>query len=101
MKSDKAVEQLLNINRETFNHFAEQQQIEDERLLELTSRDDTLRRNDILNAMQATIEKEAANFKRYDHDREETTRSVLIEYAFLFLSDYKKKYAKALIKVFN
>lgn len=79
VKADLAITQLLNLNRETFKQFAQQQQIEDERLLLITTPSEDLRRNDILEAMQAMLEKEAANFKQYDKNREETTRTVLLE----------------------
>lgn len=79
INSDLAITQLLNLNKETFTHFAEQQQIEDERLLLLTTNNEDLRRNDVLEAMQQMLEKEAANFKQYDKNREETTRSVLVQ----------------------
>lgn len=70
---------MLNVNREILNHFAEQQRIEDEHLLVLTTQNDSLRKNDILEAMQALLEKEAANYKRYDQNREETTHTVLVQ----------------------
>lgn len=76
--ADIAIKQLLTLNAEPQTELLEQEKLEEERLLAAVNRyNETLRKDDILVAMQDILEQETAKFKQFDESRIETAQSIL------------------------
>ncbi|XP_050311720.1 E3 ubiquitin-protein ligase LRSAM1-like isoform X2 [Anthonomus grandis grandis] len=76
--ADLAINNLLMLNKEPTSQLLEKEREEEERLLEAVNRyNETLRKDDILAAMQDILKQETEAFNKFDRDRIETSRSIL------------------------
>ncbi|GLV42561.1 Sur-8 [Carabus blaptoides fortunei] len=78
IKADLAITNLLDLMREPMSQLLEHELQEEQKLLAAAAKHNcNLRRNDVLDAMQNLLQEETERFKEYDHNREETARSIL------------------------
>lgn len=76
--SDIAIQQLLALSNEPLLQLLEQEQQEEAKILAAANKyNESLRKNDILIAMKDLIEEETQQFKEFDRNRIETTRTIL------------------------
>ncbi|KAJ8934740.1 hypothetical protein NQ318_022812 [Aromia moschata] len=76
--ADISIKQLLTLSNEPLGQLLEQERLEEERLLAAVNRyNETLRKDDILAAMEDILEQEAKKFREFDECRIETSRSIL------------------------
>ncbi|CAG9854751.1 unnamed protein product [Phyllotreta striolata] len=76
--ADIAIKQLLVISREPLGQLLEQERLEEEKLLSAINRyNETLRKEDILSAMQEILAQEALKFKEFDQNRMEVSKSIM------------------------
>ncbi|KAJ8919764.1 hypothetical protein NQ315_006293 [Exocentrus adspersus] len=77
--ADLAIKQLLSLSREPLAQLLEQEKQEEERLLAAVSRynNETLRKDDILAAMQEILGQEAEKFKEFHESRLESSKTIL------------------------
>lgn len=86
MKADLAITNLLDVMREPMSHLLERELQEEQKLLAAAAKHNcNLRRNDVLDAMRNLLQEETERFKEYDHNREETARSILSLYVHTYL----------------
>lgn len=77
-----AIKQLLTLNKEPLAQLLEQEKQEEERLMSAVNRyNETVRKDDVLAAMQDILEQETQKFKQFDQNRIETTQTILERYA--------------------
>ncbi|XP_023020535.2 E3 ubiquitin-protein ligase LRSAM1 [Leptinotarsa decemlineata] len=76
--ADLAISQLLSLNNEPSGQILEQEKLEEERMLAAINRyNETLRKEDILEAMEDILAQETMKFKEFDQSRIESSRSIL------------------------
>lgn len=76
--ADLAINQLLSLSQKPMEQLLHQEKLEEERLLSAVNRyNETLRKDDILNAMQDILTQETEKFQQLDRYRQETSKTIL------------------------
>ncbi|XP_044272440.1 E3 ubiquitin-protein ligase LRSAM1-like [Tribolium madens] len=76
--SDRAIQQLFELNNEPLAQLLQQEKEEEERLLAAADKyNNALRKNDILTDMQVLLEQELTKFQQFHQNRMEVSRGIL------------------------
>ncbi|XP_049819054.1 E3 ubiquitin-protein ligase LRSAM1 isoform X3 [Aethina tumida] len=75
--ADKAIKQLLSVYKEPYAQLLEHEKMEEQRLFNTVTKYETLRKADILDAMEEILQQETEQFIMFNQSRIETSRSIL------------------------
>lgn len=96
--ADLAISKLLRENKEPLTQLLEMERLEEERIINAAREcsDESIRKEDILNAMQEMIEQETKSFNQLSQLRTEAAQQVLEKYIYIYI--YKSLFLITLIQ---